>query len=352
MIRVLVAEDSPTARMLIVNMLESDPELRVVAQAANGIEAVEMAERLRPDLITMDVQMPEMDGLTATQAIMSRFPTPIIVVSSQADLRQAELSLEATRAGALIVLPKPVGPTAPGFAAQRDQLISMAKAMSKVKVVRRWSSTGGATVTPKSVPRIVDRSPTRVRTQLIAIGASTGGPAALRDILAALPADFPVPILVVQHIAKGFVGPLAHWLSGAGPVRVNVAGERDVLRPATVYLAPDDHHLGVRVSPDGTFVTALSQAPPIGSFRPSANHLFQSAANAIGKALTAVILTGMGDDGVKGLANVRAVGARIIAQDEASCVIYGMPREAVRAGLVDIVSPLSDVAGHLMQVVA
>ena len=352
MIRVLVAEDSPTARTLIVSMLESDPELRVVAQAANGVEAVEMAERLRPDLITMDVQMPEMDGLSATQAIMSRFPTPIIVVSSQADLRQAELSLEATRAGALIVLPKPVGPTSPAFAAQRDQLISMAKAMSKVKVVRRWTSTGGATTTPKSVPRISDRSPTRVRSKLIAIGASTGGPAALRDIFAALPADFPVPILVVQHIAKGFVGPLAHWLNGAGPIRVLVAGERDILRPATVYLAPDDHHLGVRVSGDGAFLTALSQAPAIGSFRPSATHLFESAAGAFGNALTAAILTGMGDDGVKGLAAVRAAGGRVIAQDEASCVIYGMPREAVRAGLVDVVASLSDIAGHLMQVVA
>jgi two-component system chemotaxis response regulator CheB len=351
-IRVLVAEDSQTARMLLVSMLESDPELRVVAQAANGVEAVEMAERLRPDLITMDVQMPEMDGLTATQAIMSRFPTPIIVVSSQADLRQAELSLEATRAGALMVLPKPVGPTSPGFSAQRDQLVSMAKAMSKVKVVRRWSSTGIGTATPKSVPRVVDRSPSRVRTQLIAIGASTGGPAALRDIFAALPADFPVPILVVQHIAKGFVGPLAHWLNGAGAIRVNVAGERDILRPGTVYLAPDDYHLGVRVSGDGMFMTALSQAPPVGSFRPSATHLFESAAGAAGKALSAVILTGMGDDGVKGLAAVRAAGGRIIAQDEASCVIYGMPREAVRAGLVDIVASLSDVAGHLMQVVA
>ncbi len=352
MIRVLVADDSPTARALIVGMLESDPEFHVVAQAVNGIEAVEKAEQLQPDLITMDVQMPEMDGLTATQAIMSRFPTPIIVVSSQADLRQAELSLEATRAGALIVLPKPVGPTSPGFAAQRDQLISMAKAMSKVKVVRRWTSTGGATATPQSLPRVIDRSPARVRTQLIAIGASTGGPAALRDIFAALPADFPVPILVVQHIAKGFVGPLAHWLSGAGPIRVNVAGERDALRPATVYIAPDDHHLGVRTSPDGMFLTSLAQSPPIGSFRPSANHLFQSTANAIGKALTAVILTGMGDDGVKGLAFVRAAGGRIIAQDEASCVIYGMPREAVRAGLVDVIAPLSDMAGHLMQAVS
>ena len=352
MIRVLVAEDSPTARALIVSMLESDGDFRVVAQAANGVEAVEMAERLRPDLITMDVQMPEMDGLTATQAIMSRFPTPIIVVSSQADLRQAELSLEATRAGALIVLPKPVGPTSPGFAAQRDQLLAMAKAMSKVKVVRRWTSTAGATVTPQSIPRLSERSAPRVRSQLIAIGASTGGPAALRDIFAALPADFPVPILVVQHIAKGFVAPLAHWLSGAGPIRVNVAGERDVLRPANVYLAPDDHHLGVRTSPDGMLLTSLSQSPPIGSFRPSATQLFQSAAQVIGKALTAVILTGMGDDGVKGLAAVRTAGGRIIAQDEASSVIYGMPREAVRAGLVDAVVSLNDIAAHLAQAVA
>jgi two-component system, chemotaxis family, protein-glutamate methylesterase/glutaminase len=352
MIRVLVAEDSPTARALLVGMLESDPELQVVAQARDGIEAVEMAERVRPDLITMDVQMPRMDGLTATQAIMSRFPTPIIVVSSQADRRQAELSLEATSAGALIVLPKPVGPNAPGFAAQRDQLVSMAKAMAKVKVVRRWSSTGGRTATPSSVPRFTGRTPAANRTQLIAIGASTGGPAALRDIFAALPQDFPVPIVVAQHIAKGFVGALAHWLDGAGKIAVTVATEGQQLRPANVYLAPDDAHLGVRASRDGAFSAALSQAPAVGSFRPSATHLFQSVATASGAATTAVILTGMGDDGVRGLAAVRAAGGQVIAQDEASCVIYGMPREAVRAGVVDIVAPLADIAACLVQVVA
>ncbi len=352
MIRVIVADDSPTARTLLVSMLASDPELQIVAEAKNGVEAVEMAERLRPDLITMDVQMPLMDGLTATQAIMSRFPTPIIIVSSQADLRQAELSLEATRAGALIVLPKPVGPTSPGFAAQRDQLVTMAKAMSKVKVVRRWSSTGVATPTPPSILRVTDRKDARKRSEIIAIGASTGGPAALREILAALPKTFPAPIVVAQHIAKGFVEALAHWLDGAGQLRVTVAAEGDVLRPATVYIAPDDRHLGVAAVRGGAISVALSQAPAIGSFRPSATHLFESVANAAGTAVTAVILTGMGDDGVRGLSVVRSTGGRIIAQDEASCVIYGMPREAVRAGLVDIIAPLGDIAGHLMQVVA
>ena len=352
MIRVLVAEDSPTARTLLVSMLESDPELRVVAEAKNGLEAVEMAERLRPDLITMDVQMPVMDGLTATQAIMSRIPTPIIVVSSQADLRQAELSLEATRAGALIVLPKPVGPTSPGFAAQRDQLVSMAKAMSKVIVVRRWSSTGARTVTPPSVPRLTERPALRHRTQLVAIGASTGGPAALRDIFAVLPKDFSVPIVVAQHIAKGFVDALAHWLDGAGGLHVIVATDGEALRPGTVYVAPDDQHLGVGTALGGRLTIKLAQSPAIGSFRPSATHLFESVARAIGAGVTAVILTGMGDDGVRGLSAVRSAGGRVIAQDEASCVIYGMPREAVRAGVVDIIAPLSDIAGHLMQVVA
>ncbi len=342
MIRVLVAEDSPTARRLIVEMLTSDPGIIVVGEAKNGTEAVEMAEQLRPDLITMDVQMPELDGLEATMRIVGKTPTPIIIVSSQANASEVELSLEATRAGALMVLPKPEGPLSPRFKEQQEQLVAMVKAMSDVKVVRRWgASTPARGIRAIAVP--AHRSTERPR--VVAIGASTGGPAALRDLLGALPANFPLPVLVVQHISKGFVDGLVNWLSANTRMQVRVASGTDIARGGVVYVAPDDHHLGIRT--DGRI--ALSTAPAVGSFRPSATHLFESAASAYGGRMVAVILTGMGDDGVTGLRAVHAAGGLVVAQDEATSVVFGMPREAARAGVVTTVLPLPEIAQRLIE---
>ncbi len=345
MIRVLVAEDSPTARQLIVEMLTSDPAITVVGEARNGLEAVEMAERLRPDLITMDVNMPELDGLEATMRIVGKVPTPIIIVSSQANESEVELSLEATRAGALMVLPKPSGPATPRFREQQAHLIAMVKAMSDVKVVRRWGAS-----TPTRPQRALANHPARSaeRPRLIAIGASTGGPAALRDVFYALPASTPVPVLVVQHISKGFVNGLANWLDANTSLDVCVATAGESARPGFVYLAPDDQHLGI----DDAGRIKLSSAPKVGSFRPSASHLFESAAAAYGGGLVALILTGMGDDGVAGLRAVHSAGGLVLAQDEATSIVYGMPREATRAGLVHNVLALQDIAPFLVEAMA
>jgi two-component system chemotaxis response regulator CheB len=179
---------------------------------------------------------------------------------------------------------------------------------------------------------------------VIAVAASTGGPAALQRLLADLPADFGVPLAVVQHITPGFVRGLADWLNGSCDLRVKVAEGGEPLAPHTVYLAPDGHHLGL-AGPD---TVALSAAPPVGGFRPSATHLFESVARACGPATTAVILTGMGDDGVAGLRAVRRAGGRVIAQDEKSCVVFGMPGAAVAAGLADLVLPLDGIAPQLL----
>ncbi len=313
-----------------------------------------MAERLDPDLITMDVQMPELGGLEATKQIMTRSPRPILVVSSAAG-SDVEMSLEATRSGALMVIAKPQGIQSPLYETDRRQLLSMVRALAHVKVVRRHGTPassravgGGQTPSgPFAVPG-ARHSPTD-SLEVLAIAASTGGPAALRLILAALPRTFPLPVLVVQHIARGFTAGLAHWLDGDSQLHVKVAELSEPAEAGTVYIAPDDRHLGVRRDKSGVLRIQLDNAPPVGTFRPSASYLFQSCAENIGRGVLALILTGMGDDGVAGLRLVRKASGRILAQDEASSVIYGMPREAQRAGIVDQVVALEDIPRRLRE---
>jgi two-component system chemotaxis response regulator CheB len=353
-IRVLVADDSATSRALLVGLFAEEPDFRVVGEAKNGQEAVEMAERLAPDLITMDVQMPVMDGLEATKQIMVRSPRPIIIVSSTAREQEVKLSLEATRAGALMVLPKPEGPASAGFAADRRQIVSMARAMSQVKVVRRHGAVG----TPASSRTIASPPPSTIRPRqqgvirLVAIAASTGGPAAIQTILSDLPRSFPVPILVVQHIARGFTLGLAHWLAGESALDVRVGELNELAQPGAVYIAPDNRHIGCRVNGAGALRIVLDDSAAEGAFRPSASYLFRSVAESLGANAVSVILTGMGDDGIAGLRFAKAAGGRVIAQDEASSVIYGMPREAARADVVDWVLPLNAIARRLMELTA
>jgi two-component system chemotaxis response regulator CheB len=336
-IRILVAEDSPTVRELLIAILESDPELTVVGRAANGKEAVELTRTLHPDVITMDIHMPVMDGLEATREIMVQNPTPILVVTSRSSPSQIELSLSAEKAGALMLVATPHNPHDPAFAQHRDRLVSMVKAMARVKVVRRWVKRHE----PHPVPPLYSG---KGQVRLVAIAASTGGPAAVQQLLAALPPDFPLPILLVQHIAEDFVQGLAKWLTGHSRLQVKVALQNEPLLPRTVYLAPDDRHLGVTDAKH----TLLSSAPPIGGFRPSASFLFNSAAAVYRRSLLAVILTGMGRDGVAGLHAVREHGGRVIAQDEESCAVFGMPREAIAEGLVDAVLPLPQIAPRIL----
>lgn len=340
MIRVLVAEDSVTVRELLVQILQSDPEIQVVGQAKNGVEAVELAERLRPDLITMDVHMPVLDGLEATKEIMVRSPTPIIIVCSSASRRDVELSLNAMRAGALMVMPKPDNPQSTDFDGRQQQLVTMVKAMAQVKVVRRWAPR--AAFEHRAAPLPLARTPPA---RVVAVVASTGGPAALQRLLAELAGDFPAPILVVQHIAHGFVRGLADWLAESCNLHVKVAEHGERLAGHTVFLAPDDRHVGV----DQTGRVVVSGAPPVGGFRPSGTFLLESVARVYGEAAAAVIMTGMGNDGVEGLKALKKAGGHVIAQDEASSVVYGMPAEAVRAGLANEVLPIEAIAARLTQ---
>jgi two-component system, chemotaxis family, protein-glutamate methylesterase/glutaminase len=339
MIRVVVADDSATARQMLRAILEHDGDVQVVAEAQNGMEAVRLVEEHRPDLVIMDVHMPVADGIEATKEIMMRAPTPILIVSAVTQ-RDVDLSLSATRAGALMALAKPQGPSAPHFEESATELLSMARAMSQVKVVRRWSASAQ---TPRPMTR---RRRPRAAPEIVAMAASTGGPAAFMRVLMELPQTFPVPILLVQHIARDFAAGFADWLGSSCALRVRLARDGEEPQPGVVHVAPDDLHLGVR---HGRI--SLSHEPPIGGFRPSATHLFRSAGQHYGSRMIGVVLTGMGSDGADGLAEAHDAGASVIAQDEATSVVYGMAQEAVRRNAVDWVMPIEQIAARLVELV-
>lgn len=340
MIRVLVVEDSSAARELLVSILSSDPQIEVVGEAVNGRQALELARRLHPDLICMDVHMPDMDGMSATREIMEQAPTRIVLVTSVHDPDEVQESLDAMQLGALTVIAKPEGPGSARFARERARLLSTVKAMATVQVVRRRMA-------PVAQRRetMLHPVPPPTSVEVVAIAASTGGPAALKEVLSGLPRRPRVPILVVQHIAAGFVGPFATWLASCSGLRARVAVHGERLEPATVYIAPDGAHLGV----DGRGAARLADIGPIGGFRPSASFLFESVGRAYGPTAAMVILTGMGSDGVPGLRTARATGSYVLAQDEATSVVYGMPREAVAAGLVHEVLPLPQIGPRLAE---
>lgn len=339
MIRIVVAEDSDTSRALLLAILSADPEIEVVGLASNGARAVELTRELRPDVVTMDIKMPVLDGYEATRKIMTESPTPIVIVSANVEPRDIDTAMHALRAGALAVLRTPAGPTAAEFVEASRHFIDTVKAMSRVKVVRRWPDR-------HSVVRS-SRSPLRRGVDVIGIAASTGGPAAILSLLTALPADFPVPILTVQHMARDFVSGCAEWLNALSPLRVKVAADKEQLEPGTVYFAPDDRHLGAR---DGR--ASLDSAPAIDGFRPSGTHLFRSIAAAYGAGTVGVILTGMGRDGVDGLHDIRAAGGEVIAQDESSSVVFGMPQAAIAAEVASFVLPLSEIPHRLVHLVS
>ncbi len=325
MIRVLVVDDSTTTRALLTAILQSDPMIRVVGQAVNGIEAVRLTQDLKPDLITMDIRMPEMDGLEATARILEVCPTPIIVVSMGVNDPDLKISFNALKVGALDVVEKPVGQTHKDYESIRERLVWAVKTMSEVKVIRRRPLNLPHVPTP---PRdLADRR----GLSIVAIGSSTGGPAVLNAILKSLPIDFPLPIVIVQHMSVGFMQGLVDWLRSDSKLPLSVVQSRVTVRPGHVYFAPDTRHVeflsrGILVAVDG---------PQVSFVKPSATVLFRSVARVYGPEAIGVILTGMGDDGAIGLREMRDRGAVTIGQDEASCVVYGMPKIAVEIGAVE-----------------
>lgn len=344
MIRVLVAEDSKTLQELLVWTLNADPQITVVGVASDGRQAVAMTRELKPDVITMDVNMPLMNGFEATRQIMSEQPTPIIIVTGSIDVREVSAAMTALQAGALALLEKPVTADRDEFGQGARQLIRQVKAMAGMKLVRQRPN-GHA---PQLAEALLTRLPELDEPfSVVAIAASTGGPAALSKVFGQLPVDFPLPLLVVQHIAPGFIEGFAQWLDSQVAIHVKLAVDGERLQPGTVYLSPEDRHLGVA----GKQRIALASTPPIAGFRPSASHLFESVARAFGSRTLGVVMTGMGSDGLDGARTLHAAGGTLFVQDESSSVVYGMPRVIHEAGLASLTLPLSQIAPAMIRLV-
>ncbi|HUI70731.1 MAG TPA: chemotaxis-specific protein-glutamate methyltransferase CheB [Spirochaetia bacterium] len=334
-IRVLIVDNSPVYREFLAHLLASDPQIEIAGAVRDGMAAFQAVAALRPDVVTMDINLPGMNGYDVTRRIMESTPTPIVVVSAVDDAGEVEMSFRAMESGAVAVTPKPRGGDSPESAAQSQELILTVKLMAEVKVVRRWGRKIGpsfAATGPEAAPgERVTRQQSRpsgapASCEAILIGASAGGPLPVRAILSALPVGFPAAVLVVQHIAAGFTAGFAEWLAGASRLPVHVAVDGELIVPGHVYIAPDHAHMGVREGPR----IGLDHGEPENGLRPSVSHLFGSATRVYGNRAVGILLSGMGRDGAEELKGLRDLGAVTFAQDEQSCVVFGMPGEAVR----------------------
>lgn len=344
MIRVLVVEDSITVRKRLCEVLAADAEFEIVGEAQTGKQAIEMCLALRPDVVTMDMMMPVMSGLAATEFIMAHRPTPILVVSSSTNRGELFKTYAALAAGAVDVLEKPGADEPAG--AWEARFVASVKMVARIRVITHLRASLGlhATSMPQPAPASALPQPNIRRCALIAIGASTGGPGAVVNVLRALPVRLRAPVLLVLHINEPFGSAFADWLDEQTPRRVAYAQDGQPLAAAAgrVLMAPPDRHL---VLCDGRL--HLTQSPERHSCRPSVDCLFESVASECGATAVACLLTGMGRDGAAGLLAVRRAGGATIAQDEATSVVYGMPREAVLLGAAERVLPLSEIGPAL-----
>jgi two-component system, chemotaxis family, protein-glutamate methylesterase/glutaminase len=342
-VRVMVVEDSLVVRQLLVHIIARDPRLIVAAAVGSAEEALQEIGRVQPDVISMDIRLPGMDGLEATRRIMSEHPTPIVVIADSIEDSSLKISMNALRAGALTVVEKPVGVSSAGYAAIADTICTQLFIMSQVPVVRRRSFAWRPEAQKKTARPEPEWS--MLRPSVMGIAASTGGPPALAKVLSSLPQDFPLPILLVQHMGAPFMEGFASWLNGLVPPEVRVAQDQEIPSPGRVYVAPGDRHLLLTAA--GTL--RISAEAPLGNQRPSATMLFQSIAQSAGRRGLGVVLTGMGEDGATGLVEMRQAGGFTIAEDESTAVVYGMPAAAVRLGGSSLSLPLPAIGPRLVQ---
>lgn len=364
-VRVLIADDSTFMRKVLHSIIAADPQLEIVGEARDGKDAVAQAESVRPDVITMDINMPHMDGLQATEVIMSSNPRPIVIVSSESR-EGADITLKALELGAIDFVAKPSSGVDLDMNTVREELCRKLKMASKVRVVRTAARTRLGHEIANSAPRTQPGparaprpdapaaravssgagaavAPAPVRTigkfPLVVMACSTGGPATLMKLMPQFPRDFAGAVMIVQHMPGSFTAQFSHQLGEVCPMPVKEAEAGEIIQAGTIYICPGTHHL--RVSPTGR--VSLDDGPRVNGYRPCADLAFETAASFAGPMAIGVVLTGMGNDGSRGVVAVKNAGGYVIAQDEASSVIFGMPAEAIRTGVVDRVVDLDSV---------
>jgi len=342
LIKVLVVEDSPAKREHLLRIFASDRNMLVIATAGSGAEALQQVQRHQPDVVTMDSDLPILNGLEATRLIMESCPVPIIIVADSGSPGEVASTFDAVDAGALAVLPFPPAASAHGHAAAVQELLRTVRVMSEVKVVRRWvHARRGAVRQPPETGFV--KEPTGLF-RIVAVGASTGGPLALAVLLGGLSKDFPAPIVIVQHMANGFMRGFVDWLAPSSALPVHIATHGERLLPGHVYMAPDDVQMNVNRQER----IALVDAPAENGLRPSVSCLFRSVCDAYGRDAAAVLLTGMGRDGAQELRLLKDKGATTFAQDKESSIVHGMPGEAIRLDAATLVLPPEKIAAALV----
>lgn len=339
-IRVLIIEDSNVIRQFLKHIIGRDPRLEIAGAVESGEEALRILNKVAPDVISLDIRLPGINGFEVTRRIMSERPTPIVVVSASVESADLQITMNALQEGALTVLEKPTGVTSGEYAVLAERLCTQLAIISQVKVVRRHATARPITPMP--------RSPLFRLAGFRALGivSSTGGPKALMEILPGLGENFPLPVLVVQHITSSFLEGFASWLQDTSPFAVEIVRDRRIPARGSIYIAAPDHHLRI----EGGFVE-VDQGYPVCAQRPSGTVLFESMAEALGNQALGVLLTGMGEDGAEGLVRLRQSGGHTIAEDESTAVVYGMPAEAVRLGGVSESLPLPAIAPRILELI-
>ncbi len=367
-ISVLVVDDSPFMRLTIQKVLGQDAGIKVIDTARDGREAIEKIKALRPQVVTMDVEMPVINGLQALDEIMRWQPTPVIVLSSLTT-EGAEATLKALDLGAFDVVAKPTGPDFQNLTRELSEKIKAAANVNLTRLGKRSpivkkSETFVSGITPNNVSQVGMSTSTRPisheRTssyfpkhpiEIVAIGTSTGGPSALQAVLPRLPANFPVPVIVAQHMPPGFTGPLAQRLNGVCALTVCEGTPGEVLKSGFIYIAPAGKQMQVHRR-GGQLVLQIGDDSPITTlYHPSIDVMFMSLAKEVGKGTLGVVMTGMGNDGTRGMKEIKALEGFAIAESEETCVVYGMPRALVEAGLADRVVPLGDIGRTIVECV-